>query len=291
MSKILIIGSSGFIGQSLLKYDWKKHSLTCPNSHSVNLTNKKQLRQAVSKVDTIINLAAYTDTKTASLDESGPAWKTNVLGVRYLSEMCQSFDKHLIHISTNAIFPNYLANKESKNENANITPDPNNMSPYGYTKLLGEIEALKNKRTTILRISYPFGNTDFKNKDYILKILNSINAGVPLFNDQSINLTHIDQLYGALKLTINNNKIGVFHIVSSDDSTPYDIYKYLNRKLNLNRNIKPVSVSSIKKGIYNHQETISTTLTEQSLNLVSPSIFEGIEKFIESNKDYFTNQR
>lgn len=291
MSKILIIGSSGFIGQSLLKFNWQDHTLICPSSNTVDITNNKMLEQAIAKADIVLNLAAYTNTKFASLNKIEPAWQTNFVGAKNISKFCHMFNKHLIHISTNAVFPNYLDDKKYKDEKIIIAPNVTNSSPYGYTKLLGEIEALKNINTTVLRISYPFGNVNFEEKDYILKLLKAIKSNVSLFDDQFINLTYISQLHNALMTVIKDRKMGVFHIVSRDESTPYDIYRYLDNKLDLNANIKPASVKSIGNSLYSSNEAISTTITEQSLNLKAPSLFDGIENFIESNKKFFSNQR
>lgn len=289
MNKVLLIGGSGFVGNEVLKY-FKSHNyiMSSPPSNVLDVTKIDSIKKFSEKTDIVINLAAYTDVKSATIDKNGPAWKLNVEGARNVAKACEQTDKFLIHISTDAVFPFNKNGPHSELEKNTNYPMFSN--PYGYTKFQGEIEINKSGvKAAIIRISYPFGNPNFPDKDYIMKIIKLVKLGHPLFTDQQLTPTYLPSLTKMIGRLVDLQLTGVFHWVCKGVTTPYKIGLFVNKKLGL--------VETIKKGylykngmVPNNQfypkfGGLTTDATEEQLRLKPPTWEKAIEDFIPALKD------
>lgn len=110
-------------------------------SKVVDITQYAQVKAYMEKEkpDVVLHLAAYTDVAMAYA-EMKKCYAVNVLGTRYLAK----FSKNFIYMSTEYVFDG-----ERGNYHEDDIPNPVNF--YSLTKLLGEHEAGKAKRFTILR--------------------------------------------------------------------------------------------------------------------------------------------
>ncbi len=153
--KILILGSTGVLGNSLSlflkkKKIFKTYSITRRKNKSSNFflkdfTNFKKLEKIISKIQPnfIVNCLGVTKFH----DDYKKTKITKILNSKlplYLSKLCLKKKIYFIHISTDCVFlgtkGNYLdnSNKDSKDL-------------YGLSKNLGEV---KNKYTVTLRTSF-----------------------------------------------------------------------------------------------------------------------------------------
>ena len=156
--RLLIIGSSGFIGKHLVPYLEKKgHALflcdlgieESENSLSMDLMNPSSLAIVIGKFnpDVILNLAAITDNKGKNLDY----YSVNFLGVSNLIQTIMEINPQvrLFHFSTQYV----LAPTDS---NRGIEKPVNT---YGESKLIAEgiIKATENLSWTIFRPTNVWG--------------------------------------------------------------------------------------------------------------------------------------
>jgi dTDP-4-dehydrorhamnose reductase len=160
--------------------------------------------------------------------EKNLAYRVNVLGTRYLAQSCNKNDKRPIFISTGMVF-------DGENgpyvETDPVASDFDKLSWYAITKILAEQEiAISGIDSAIVRISYPYrsefnGKTDFART--MLSLYDDFKSGkresiYPIFADQTLTPTFIDDLAPALSLLINKQATGTFHLTSPETTTPYD---------------------------------------------------------------------
>jgi dTDP-4-dehydrorhamnose reductase len=192
--------------------------------------------------DTIINCIGYTNTIDNTKERH---WNINYLGVIYLADLCNTFDKKLVHISTDYIY----GNSKSCASEDDVPVHINNW--YTYTKLLsdGYIQAIS-KKYLIARNSFkprPFpwktGWIDLiSNLDYVEVIADLIIQLIMLDACGVYNVgTEIKTLYDLAKET---QKDCIPILDDHKFERPYDVTMNLDKlkaKLNktntLNRNI------------------------------------------------------
>ncbi len=228
--KVLVTGATGLVGSHFVQnaYDF---SILSPNQDELNLLDEQSIVNYLEEhnPDWIINFAAYTDVNGAESqrgDESGLCWQINVGGVDNLLKNFKS--KNFIQISTDMVFEGNEVNPGPYDEESKIAENFNNLTWYGWTKNRAE-KLVTQRGGTIVRIIYPVRASFTGKLDYIRGPLFKIASGKmhPLFNDQQICITYINELTLALKTIINDDQHDIFH-VSSDTTTPYDlIYKVL----------------------------------------------------------------
>lgn len=214
--KIAVTGATGLLGRELSRYlDF------IPVTHQmVDITNKEQVEKVFNEInpDVIVHLAAISKATTAELDKD-VAYKTNVVGTANVASVA----KHLIYMSTDYVFD---GNKGMYTED----DKPNPQTYIGLTKYLGEKEARKAKRYTIIRTSfkeipYPHsvvpGNM-FSSADYIPIIAYKLAQAIKHY-DKLPNTLHIGterkRLYDLARKT---KDVGMISRSDVNIPLPYD---------------------------------------------------------------------
>ncbi|KKS29824.1 MAG: dTDP-4-dehydrorhamnose reductase [candidate division WWE3 bacterium GW2011_GWD2_42_11] len=236
--KVLITGADGLVATHYLNYTGKLHDFICPDEKELDITDAVLVENYVTRVkpDCLVNFAAYTDTKNAETqrnDEKGSVWKINVDGVKNLAEACNKNGTHLIHISTDLIFSGKDAASEMYHEDEIYGLFYDKISWYGITKLEGEIALVENSKDyAIIRIAYPFAGSAHTKKDMLHNIihLSDSNNLNPMFADNTITPTYINDLAKALNRIIKGHLTGIFHAVSHEPVSHYEFAKYVLEK-------------------------------------------------------------
>ena len=150
---ICLTGSEGQLGlhiQNQLKINGYEYLSL--NKNTLDITNNKSIKKYFEdkNISLLINAAAYTNVDKAESD-SKSAFLVNEKGPRYLSEVCNSFDAPIIHISTDYVF-------DGLNDCPYKPGDKTNpKSVYGKSKLAGEEAIISNANSYILiRTSWVF---------------------------------------------------------------------------------------------------------------------------------------
>lgn len=160
--KVLVLGASGLLGQALqlaLESDallaWSRRD--CDITHPAAMS---RIREA--QPDVIVNAAAWTDVDGA---ENPDVWHTvrhvNAQSLGQLSEVSNDIGAHLVHISTNEVFPG--TPKMIYDEMDPAGP----INAYGRSKAEGEAILVQTaKRYCLVRVSWLFGHhgDDFPRK-------------------------------------------------------------------------------------------------------------------------------
>jgi len=238
--KYLIFGGSGLIGSRFIELvSEEKHAV--PKEEELDITNTKSLEDFFNKhaddFSTIINFAAYTNVDGAEKergDETGMVWKINVIGAENVAKVAQKHGKFLIHISTDFVFPGTDENPGPYTEDAELPKNMETIGWYGWTKLMAEKKVKEvGGDFAIARTTYPFRATPYELKpDFARNILQLFDEKklYPMFSDQQLTPVFIDDLVIALEKIAELKKPGVYHVVTTDITSPFEFGNYLLEK-------------------------------------------------------------
>lgn len=224
--KIIGTGLSGLIGSRIVellsdKYTFSDFSLNT----GVDITNLAQIEEKIgnSEAEVVLHLAAFTDVDAASKqegDKNGRCYQVNVLGTKNIISACKTSGKYLIHFSTDFVFDG----KKRKPYTEEDEPSP--IEWYGKTKFWAEEEVKKGGiNYAIVRLAFPF-RAKFKQKeDLVRKIIKRLrdDSLPPMFTDQLITPTLIDDIVYALDIFIQKRPAGLYHLVGSTILSPYEL--------------------------------------------------------------------
>lgn len=168
--------------------------------------------------DVVINPAAMTNVDACETRRD-EAHRANVDGPRWLAEVCREHGAHLLHVSTDYIFPGDDAQPGPYAEDAT----PRAISYYGQSKLDGEqaIEAVCGGETpttpyTIVRTALVYGLG--RRANFVTWLAGELRAGrsVRIVRDQFNTPTIADDLAAALLWLAANQRTGVYHAAGPD---------------------------------------------------------------------------
>lgn len=275
--KIVVAGATGLTGSRFVEL--YPSDLLTPTHKELDITKSDSVKRYFSnnKVDLIINSAAYTNVSEAENqrgDKNGICWQINVDGVKNLLET----QLPLIQLSTDMVFSGdsgpYAEAKLAETNSSKVTW-------YGFTK--GEAERLISGKNTILRMMYPV-RSKYTKLDYIRKPLQLFNENklYPLFTDQQVCITFIDEVSMALQKIIEQKATGVFHASSRDTTCPYDLMVYLLTKLGKDTSgLKQSSIFSLNNPVrYPRLGGLRVEETEKKLGIKFSSWKEIIDALV-----------
>lgn len=249
------------VGSRYLEFLPKDIIPLTPEVDKLDITNKYSVDSFFEseKPEITLHFAAFTDVgggESQREDKNGSCWRINVEGSRNLAEACKKHNSHLIHISTDYCFSGSKEDPGPYPEDHSIEKDEKKLTWYGFTKTEAEREVTKilGKDFSIVRLIYPVrGKFDAK-LDYIRKPLSLFDQGklYPLFTDQQISITFIDEACKAINKIIEGKIYGIFHASTPDTTTPYKLISYVIEKTRGVKNaVKKSSLDDFLKTVDN----------------------------------------
>lgn len=253
MKKILIFGGAGLVGSKFIEKYSQDFEIKAPKADEVDILKKDQISKEVEDFnpDSIINFAAYTNVEEAEIqkdDQEGVCFQVNVTGAKNVAFVCKDFGKNLIHISTEYVFD---GTKDVAPYIEEDTPNPVNW--YGATKLYGEDYVLESGcKSCIIRISMPFSPHYPLKKDIARFFFESLKNGqsVKAVEDQRITPILVSDIASALKVLLEKNSLGLYHVCSRDSITPLEFVKTMVETFGFDYSL----VSSVKLEEYNNSK-------------------------------------
>jgi len=277
MKKIIITGSSGFVGINLVKNLSIKHNLICPDRNDLkNIFEKK------SDFDGVIHLAGKAhDLLNISNDEE--YYDVNTLLTKDI------FNKFIKSKSSFFIFfSSVKASADSINGILKEDNIPNPKTAYGNSKLkaenyiLNEIKKINlkkiNKRIYIIRPSMIHGPN---NKGNLNLLFNVVKKGIPWplgnFKNQR-SFCSIDNLIYIINKLILGDKIksGIYNVCDDEAISTNDLIKLMSSQLNKKNFILNISPRFIKL-IANIGDVLNFPLNNERLKKLT-------ESYVVSNK-------
>lgn len=229
MIKIFTIGGSGLVGsriRELLAFSYIFDDLSLTTGVDITKPETLEVIKQDREHAIVLHLAAKADVDSCEKDKvrgrEGQAYKINVEGLKHVIAAARSSNKKIIYISTDFVF----GTGEPPVGGYAETDTPRPLNWYGETKYQAE-EMVKNSGLSflILRIAYPYRKEFAEKKDFVRSLLERLknNQKTAVVTDHLMNPTFIDDIAYALKILIDTNASGIFHVVGSQTLSPYDV--------------------------------------------------------------------
>ena len=297
MKKIVITGSNGLLGQTLVNLLMKQPSNYSVyglsrgenrsgrddfSYHRTDITNFNELNHLLRTIqpDFIVNTAAMTNVDTCE-EQKEACLKINVEAVENLTKICSEIHAHLIHISTDFIFDGVKGYYKE-------TDLPNPISFYGNSKLKSEeIVVSAGISYSILRTILVYGKVNNLARNNIVlwvkEMLEKKNK-ITIVNDQFRMPTYVEDLALACKLSIDQNAKGIFNISSNHLLSIFEIALQIAEVFGLQKEfIVPISTEILNQKAPRPPKTGFNLLkTNKELGLRTQSFKEDLKRFKES---------
>lgn len=205
-SRLLILGGGGQLGQALRQ---KYPDAIATDRSELDITDWDSLQAFDwSKVDVIINAAAYTNVDEAETPEGREtAWKVNAAAVGYMAKIANELSLTFVHVSSEYVFD---GTKSPHAESEPLTP----LGVYAQSKAAGDVAASVTAKHYILRTSWVIG--EGKNFVRIMMSLADKNISPSVVSDQIGRLTFTSTLVGAIDTLLNKQAAYGTYNVSND---------------------------------------------------------------------------
>lgn len=237
--QIVGVGITGLVGSRIVELFSEYDFINVSSETGADVTNYDTLINPIEKSNAriVIHFAAKTNVDSCEEDkklgENGLAWRINVEGTKNVVKACQKSNKKIIYISTDYVFD---GTKEKYFED----DKPNPVNWYARTKYEGELLVMSSGLPYLIcRLAYPYRAKFETKKDFVRTIIDKLEhkERVNLMNDHIFTPTFIDDIAEGLKLLIENDKKGIYHLVGSQSLTPYDAGQLIIEEFNLDNSL------------------------------------------------------
>lgn len=221
MSKVLILGAKGMLGQELVRVFAGTHEVVAWDVSDIDIADESQVKEKILplKPRIIVNAAAYNAVdKCEEPAENKLAEKINGLAPGYLARVARNLDALFVHYSTDYVFG---GEKIGGYAEADV---PSPLSNYGRSKLLGEQETARvGGRYFIIRLQKLFGRpaqsvAAKKSFFEIMLALARDKKEIEAVDEELANFTFASDLARQTKTLIENNvklyPYGIYHITN-----------------------------------------------------------------------------
>jgi dTDP-4-dehydrorhamnose reductase len=177
--------------------------------------------------------AAYTAVDQAE-DEKELCYKVNVLGTKYVLQICSDINAKMVYISTDYVF-------DGQGEKPfEVTDKPNLINYYGKTKHEGELEVQEIlEKYFIIRVSRVFGSNGNNFVKTMLK-LGKEKDRLNVVSDQIGSPTYTYNLAKLISDMIATDKYGIYHATNEGYYSWYEFACEIFRLAGLDRKVNPV---------------------------------------------------
>lgn len=241
--RYLVTGCKGQLGYDIVRELNSRgiYDILALDVDDMDITDSRIVDKIITeyKPEYIFHCAAYTAVDKA---EENPelARKINVEGTKNIASAASRIGAKLFYISTDYVFDGTSYRYET-------TDTPNPISIYGLTKLQGELEALKNEKTFVVRTAWVFGINGNNFVKTMLK-LSENHEELSVVNDQIGSPTYTVDLAKLLVDMSGSDKYGIYHATNDGYCSWADFAEYILK--NTNTKVNKVSTEDYYKPQY-----------------------------------------
>lgn len=233
--KVLLFGSTGYLGQSFLKL---YPNAVCPHIDIADQQAVSLLLDA-EKPDVIINAAGKTGRPNIDWceDHKEETLRANVLGPMILNEECLKRGLYWVHLSSGCI---YSGDNEGRGFSENDRPNFEG-SFYSRTKIWSESMLLEFPNVLILRLRMPFDDST-SDRSLLMKL-----SKYARLNDQQNSITYLPDLLVAAEKLILQKKAGLYNVVNPGTISAYEIMEIYKKVINPTHTIEKFQEDDAQK--------------------------------------------
>lgn len=285
MSKILLIGKTGQLGNALLKDALVAgHDVVAPDKNEVNILNPDTFQSAMVryKPELIINAAAYNNVLQCEKDPS-KTFQMNCIAVHKMAAISDEFNTTFITFSSDYVFNGNTGRKLLPyTESDNPVP----LQIYGISKLAGELCTLLYMKSIIIRTCalYGFGHTKEGAGNFVdNRIKDAQNCKrLEVGNDQTISPTYALDLSKAVLQLVYHPMIkpGIYHLVNEGVCTWYEFTKEIYNIMDIDIELIPVDrkgrSGTMRRPLYSALANIKA----KKLGIELPHWKDGLKRYL-----------
>ena len=244
MKKVFLIGADGMLGGELKERLEKKYDVVGTTIETLDICDKEAVLAKAKEVKPyfIINCAAFTNVDACEVKEE-LALAVNGTALENIAEAAKQEDATLIHISTDYVF----AGNKPVDEIYTEDMEPNPVSAYGRTKLLGEENIAKANKFYILRTAWLYG-LGGKNFVKTMLKLSKEREELTVVDDQHGSPTSTTTLCEIIeKIMEKEPEYGIYHSTNEGFTTWCKFTRKIFEIANISTNVKAITSKEYKE--------------------------------------------
>ncbi len=215
--KILVLGHKGMLGSDLVSTLSLSHDVTGKDIEDFDISSAGDCRDVVleSGADVVVNAAAYTNVDGCESNREG-CFSVNAEGVKNVALICKDRNIKIVHFSTDYVFD---GTKGSPYLEADVC---NPINVYGESKMEGELYLREiSDNYILLRTAWLYGKNGKNFVKSIIKKARNVKK-LEVVDDQFGSPTYTVDLAAAVKVLIEGNHKGVFHVTNRGKCSWYE---------------------------------------------------------------------
>ena len=290
MTKVLVLGSDGLLGQAFCRvlenssFHLSTHSRTEKSDINCDVIHQSDLLSrfiSETKPDYIINCIALVSIHNCEKDK-GQCMSINYRFVDWILEIAKENHANVVHISTDHFFTGDKNKLHSERDEVSL------VNNYAKSKFLGEQSALKYERSLVVRTNI----TGFRGKktnltffEWVLKIIHT-REPVTLFNDFYTSTIDATSLVHYIIKLIELRAYGLFNIASSECYSKQEFINCVAARLHCR--LGDVTVKSVSSLLPARAESLGLCVSkvEKILECRMPTQQQVIENLLQQASSY-----
>lgn len=273
-TKVAITGSTGQLGESILRLWGERWDVIPLGGQSLDLTSWSAVRNAIAQVQPRIVVHAGAATNVDRC-ETEPDWafQINALGTRNVAQAAASVGARLVAVSTNYVFEGA---KDAPYHEFDATGP---ISIYGASKLAGEREALAVPDSVVVRTAWLYGRTG-RNFVATMRRLMSERDTLTVVDDQFGNPTFTDDLATAIEAIMVNAPSGIYHAVNCGTASWFDWANEIAALTSARTDVRPIAGSEYRREATPPTNGALTSLALPTLGIALPDWRDALRRCI-----------
>ncbi len=254
MEKVLIFGSNGLLGQSLVERFGDHYNVIAasrgPKNKSaiddahyipVDVTQRSDVSDLIQeqRPDVIINAAAFTNVDGCEKDKEA-CWDANVHAVENIIDGAGDLNTVLVHISSDYVFDGMQGNYVEEDE---LSP----LGSYARSKMAAENIVTNSPMNHIIaRTQVLYGYAREVRLNFATWVISRLSKGknIRVVIDQIGNPTYVDDLSESIFRLLANKEYGLFHVCGSETISRFDFAKKIAEVFDLNADLIEKTISA-----------------------------------------------
>ncbi|MBE9546601.1 MAG: dTDP-4-dehydrorhamnose reductase, partial [Proteobacteria bacterium] len=215
--KILILGHKGMLGTDLVSTLSTSHDVTGKDIEDFDISSAGDCGDVIleSGADVVVNAAAYTDVDGCESDRQG-CFSVNAEGVKNVALACNDRGIKIVHFSTDYVFDGTKGSPYLEGDVCNP------INTYGESKMQGEVYLKEvSDNFILLRTSWLYGKSGKNFVEAIVEKARNVTK-LEVVDDQTGSPTYTVDLAAAVRVLVEGNHTGVFHVTNRGKCSWYE---------------------------------------------------------------------